>query len=392
MMVGDVLALAEALSIGGAVQSTSDQDFFRRTNANGAFESLFALLISQMIVSKGTSTDSLPNQKVIVMNDAAQQVMPSVIQTTGTISEVTADVLEPESPTPGLVSAQMTPVAEEEVLEQAAPRPVIEVSSEHVHPEQAVSVTLAENPTDAPDSFRGPLLGERSQVEETPARIETADIPLTKVLSQRGVTEVPRDKVLSDVSVRVAKAVLHDSASTTVFTQPKNRAVESEGIPPDGVAVPTPKFTVEPAGITPDRVTSLGTDLRVRYIAHPEKQTFLLHLEPESLGEVRVDISQTRGELSVKLSAATSLGREALMAHASLLKDTLVQQGLSIAQVTVEPGMGTGLWHGQGHAPRHFIFQEPSAASVGLAELSENALDSGYQSPIAHAGALDLFV
>jgi len=392
MMVGDVLALAEALGLGGMVQSVPDQDFFRRANANGAFEGLFALLISQMVMNNGNPTDSLPDQEVMVTNNDAQRVTPSVIQMTGTISEVFADVLEPENPTGGLVSVPMPATAEDLVPKPVNANPIIGDSSEPVHLDQTASVTLATNSTDDLKGIAVPLRVERFQAEETPTRVETAEMPLVKIPSPRGNTYVPLVKVLSDISPRVAETILHDSASVTAFAPPKHRTVEFEGILPVGMAVPPSRSTEAPVALTPERVPSLGTDLRVRYVAHPEKQTFLLHLEPESLGEVRVDISQTRGELSVKLSAATSLGREALMAHASLLKDSLVQQGLPIAQVTVEPGIGASLWHGQGQAPRQFAYQETSDALVSPAELNENAFRSGYPSRIAHAGALDLFV
>jgi flagellar hook-length control protein FliK len=64
-----------------------------------------------------------------------------------------------------------------------------------------------------------------------------------------------------------------------------------------------------------------------------------LHLHPESLGEVRVQVRWESGTLSARLEAATPAARDALESGAPALRATLQEHGIPVERLSVDVRM-----------------------------------------------------
>jgi flagellar hook-length control protein FliK len=86
-----------------------------------------------------------------------------------------------------------------------------------------------------------------------------------------------------------------------------------------------------------------------------------LHLHPESLGEVRVQVRWESGTLSARLEAATPAARDALESGAPALRATLQDYGIPVERLSVNVRMdGEARPQHRPHASENPVRDEPT--------------------------------
>ena len=152
--------------------------------------------------------------------------------------------------------------------------------------------------------------------------------------------------------------------------------------------------STEPAQST---LKTLGQDTvkSVRYLLARGEQTLRIRLIPESLGELRLEITSAKDEISVRLSSGNQTVRELLHTQVHSLREALSQDGTSVSRISIVADTGTGMASQGGNADRAFS-QQTRTWNEGGAHTSTNTPQSRQQAFVAprthapHAGALNL--
>lgn len=76
----------------------------------------------------------------------------------------------------------------------------------------------------------------------------------------------------------------------------------------------------------------------------PGQTTLKMKLQPEQLGEVTVQLTWSKGELSAQFITATGAAKEALESSFPQLKELLAQQNIRLSEAAVFMGQQTGQW------------------------------------------------
>jgi len=98
----------------------------------------------------------------------------------------------------------------------------------------------------------------------------------------------------------------------------------------------------------PDAVTSIRelanhTVKSVRYLANQQgEQTMKVRLVPESLGELRLEVTSSGTTITVRMASANPAVREVLQGNLQGLRDALSQDGYHAADVTVTADASSG--------------------------------------------------
>jgi len=131
----------------------------------------------------------------------------------------------------------------------------------------------------------------------------------------------------------------------------------------------------------------------IRYLIGNGEQTMRVRLLPESLGEVRLEVTTSRGDVTVKLASASAAVREILQTHAPGLRDALSQDGAQTVRVTVSQDMSSSSWQSSnaqrqgsqhGGAPReHF--------GAAYAPPKQTPPSAGARREPTHNGRLNVF-
>lgn len=134
----------------------------------------------------------------------------------------------------------------------------------------------------------------------------------------------------------------------------------------------------------------------VRYLLARGEQTLRIRLIPESLGELRLEVTSTKEEISVRLSSGNQTVRELLHTQVHSLRDVLTQDGTTVSRISIVADTGTGMASQGGNADRAFSHQARTW-NEGGAHAFTNTPQQRQQSSVAartqapHAGALNLF-
>ncbi|MCC6697695.1 MAG: flagellar hook-length control protein FliK [Candidatus Hydrogenedentes bacterium] len=134
----------------------------------------------------------------------------------------------------------------------------------------------------------------------------------------------------------------------------------------------------------------------VRYLLARGEQTLRIRLIPESLGELRLEVTSTKEEISVRLSSGNQTVRELLHTQVHSLRDALTQDGTTVSRISIVADTGTGMASQGGNADRAFSHQARTWNEGGT-HSSTNTPQQRQQSPVVprtqapHAGALNLF-
>lgn len=116
-----------------------------------------------------------------------------------------------------------------------------------------------------------------------------------------------------------------------------------------------------PAENAPPTIETIGEYAvrSVRYLARNGERTFTVRLEPESLGELRFDVTSSGSSVTVRLVSANPAVRELLETQTQALRDALAREGFAVARISVTPDSGS--YTGQHHAGRDAGQTDPSS-------------------------------
>lgn len=153
----------------------------------------------------------------------------------------------------------------------------------------------------------------------------------------------------------------------------------------------------------PERTTvktiAIDTVKGVRYLLTKGEQTMRIRLVPESLGELRLVVTSSGDEITVRLASANHGVRELLHTQVQHLREVLAQDGTPVGKITITGDMSAGTGNGNllsGSPDRGLT---PHARGwTGNTPGSPNQTPTNGQQPVAvpgrpvtHAGTLNLF-
>jgi flagellar hook-length control protein FliK len=132
----------------------------------------------------------------------------------------------------------------------------------------------------------------------------------------------------------------------------------------------------------------------VRYLTANGEQTMRIRLVPESLGEMRLEVTSAKGEVNVKLTSANAAVREILQTHAPGLQTAIAQDNAGTVRVTVTADVSSGAWL-SGNAQRQNAQHDGSAQqrqpmSTWYHE-PKHPVPAGNRRETAHAGNLNVY-
>ncbi|MBM3288625.1 MAG: hypothetical protein FJY92_00595 [Candidatus Hydrogenedentes bacterium] len=132
-----------------------------------------------------------------------------------------------------------------------------------------------------------------------------------------------------------------------------------------------------------------------RYLVSNGEQTMRIRLVPESLGEVRLEVTAANGEVSVKLASANAAVREILQTHAPGLQSAIAQDNAGAVRVTVTPDVPAGAWlssNAQRHAGQHGADAPHREAANAPYRGPNPQMSAAPRREAAHAGKLNVYV
>ncbi|MBI4557745.1 MAG: flagellar hook-length control protein FliK [Candidatus Hydrogenedentes bacterium] len=222
---------------------------------------------------------------------------------------------------------------------------------------------------DAPAAVRHTSLPEGASTASPSAQGGTSDSPDDTVMLQTAPTQQRLDDdVLARLALSGVRQAIQLRGGSELSGRLEENLLSSGGnshAPPQHVvsalAFPTQKAEVAigtmPAHALPERATLAAlNDVVVRaveYFVSRSEKTLRIQLVPESLGELRVEISSSGEILQVRLASASPVVRDMLESQVTHLRDTLTRNGMNVGSVVV--GAGGAMPHG---APGHNLFQD----------------------------------
>jgi len=128
----------------------------------------------------------------------------------------------------------------------------------------------------------------------------------------------------------------------------------------------------------------------VRFLASRGEQTFTVRLVPESLGEVRIDVTRSQDAISVRLAAVNPMVREMLDGQTSALRHTLAQDGLELGRVTVTVDLGAGQMDSR-PPPAPYGQPSPPGETRPAYSTAESTPEATARGAPRHDGALNVY-
>jgi hypothetical protein len=224
---------------------------------------------------------------------------------------------------------------------------------------------------------------------------ETRAVPLPDLLKQAQAAE-PEQGALAPAQASRQLDGPHDgspasSAIVTPLTQlaetDKPQAVSKAASGTPAIEGPTLKTLAD--------FTVKG----VRYLIREGGQTMTVRLVPESLGELRLDVTQdiNRGGISVQLASNSSAVRGLLESHAHGLRDQLTQDGITVSRITISPDAGASQARSGTYQQRSWNEQAPGWRGNSPSPANYSKALTQPQGPAVrrvamHTGALNVFV
>ncbi|MBN2309309.1 MAG: flagellar hook-length control protein FliK [Candidatus Hydrogenedentes bacterium] len=227
-----------------------------------------------------------------------------------------------------------------------------------------------------PEGFEAAVLTRAASIKQAAASAATGEPAEAGMPTVAASNAAPADAVSTANPAVVSSAGSFDSALVAASEEAGLSApAGAEGPTLDGLR----EFTLK----------------SVRYLASNGQKTVIVRLQPESLGELRLDVTSSDGGLSVRIASANPAVREALESQMHGLRESLAESDLDATKVTVSIEMdGGGSATGQ---PRQSVLEfgewgrgKPWQA-VHYGEIEpELESDRAWVSP--HAGTLDVLV
>lgn len=187
---------------------------------------------------------------------------------------------------------------------------------------------------------------------------------------------------------------------TTVEGPPSNAIQIAHAAPSNGSERVKADLNAAPPQ-EPTTVKSLAIDTvkGVRYLLTKGEQTMRIRLVPESLGEVKLVVTSTNEEISVRLASANHSVRELLHTQVHQLREALAQDGANVGKITIAADWNAGSGTGNPLSGSPDRAWTPHARGwTGNSSGQTNQNPSNGQQPVAvprrplsHSGTLNLF-
>ncbi|MCL4694552.1 MAG: flagellar hook-length control protein FliK [Candidatus Hydrogenedentes bacterium] len=213
---------------------------------------------------------------------------------------------------------------------------------------------------------------------------------------------IPKDA--AKVPVRTASSqVQHvDGARpATVEPPPPNAVIQVEHAAPSNGSERV-KAEVDPAA-PPERTTvktiAIDTVKGVRYLLTKGEQTMRIRLVPESLGELKLVVTSTNDEITVRLASANHSVRELLHTQVHQLREVLAQDGSNVGKITITADLNAGAGTGNplSGSPERAWTPHARGWNGNTPGPSNQNPSNGQQPgavprrPLSHGGSLNLF-
>ena len=233
----------------------------------------------------------------------------------------------------------------------------------------------------------------QASLEELLSEQETVDsaegISLSKVLDLLQA-ELARQRGEQPAKAMPAEHAAHSSESIVrlPFTAQDDKTASVEQIP-----------RTFPVVIERTEIGNVGevTVRSIRYLATNGRQTYTIKLIPESLGEIRVDVTKSPEEMSIRLASANPMVREVLEGQIQTLREALEQDGIDVGSVSVtgETGIAQEGFGQRGHQDSYPAQSRVAFQLSGAGRSSDSGLGAEASSRVRashHIGDLNVFV
>lgn len=322
-----------------------------------------------------------------------------------------AEVVESQTPTARAAPAS-APVAESETG-----IPIAKVVS------AADTEAKAETKSAAPEKI-GIEPVERSEASRSAARflvakagVANSEAPASTVTTEQSAVDSELDAVPKTLDGDQTAA--HKESARMPLRNAGTPALQADGTRPMSAEVPQSApvaidRTVPSNGAEvvraevdqaspPERTTvktiAIDTVKGVRYLLTKGEQTMRIRLVPESLGELRLVVTSSGDEITVRLASANHGVRELLHTQVQHLREVLAQDGTPVGKITITGDMSAGTGNGNllSGSPDRGLTPHARGWTGNMAG-SPNQTPTNGQQPVAvpgrsvtHAGTLNLF-
>ncbi|MBI5095111.1 MAG: flagellar hook-length control protein FliK [Candidatus Hydrogenedentes bacterium] len=334
-------------------------------------------------VSVNSQTASVANtQPVKEAKGAPVVVVEAQVAAEGSSSPQNSTALYVSSPELSEVTAKADPASSESTV--AAPPAKVSVSSTAKYVSDAKdSAEVVDLPTDevVGETAKTAASGAKDQVQDVGASSDKAvkfgEIIITPLSKPESAPEPKADSAKSPearpsasplASIGAEKAITAKAASHASLIAAERPTLET-----------IRDFTVK----------------SVRYMVANGEKTISVRLVPESLGELRLEVTSNDNSVTVRMASANPAVREALQGQIHGLREALSRDGITVAQATVSAQMSSD------HASKGFAGRQTPYFSQGVTPpwRSGDLPGAGTERWIseqpkvrAHAGVLNLFV
>ena len=201
--------------------------------------------------------------------------------------------------------------------------------------------------------------------------------------------------ILSKEAVLVASAQNPKQADALDVPDDSARQASSVSLTqtlPPGAGETSAKPTSAQAASLPTMVKDIVVQ-EGRYIVLHGDKTVTIKLIPESLGELRLEVSSVNDKLNVRLFSPNAGVREALEGNVQALRESLARNGIEVTSVSVLPGMaGQTMDQAQRGDTTPWLFQAATpTGAANAAKVTESAPLAGSWSETTHEGRLNVF-
>ena len=316
---------------------------------------------------RATKPDPKSGPASLQASEASEEVTPSPVRTLASPPATALPAVEAEVTT-GVAAAKPTPLL---VVRESAPV-VAAAIKPMVSKQDSKGDALATTAVSAP-----PVVEEEAAPARVPeAKSVAASTPPEAEPIVEGEAPVSRDEppITARQQTAITVRAFAQAAIASLEPQAKDGRVDTPATEPptvrgvEGVARPEaqPVLSRESSSVDgaaraaslPDPVEVPVAELGrfavrgVRQLLHEGEQRMTLKVMPESLGEVRIEVTRQGGEVQVRMSATTQAVREMLEGQAHTLREALVREGFDSPRIQftqqTPSSSGGGGWSGAG--------------------------------------------
>ncbi len=370
--------------------------------------------------------ESVPVVPIVVAETAAPvaqaaQGLPSEEQATASTTDTQSSVAATAGPSVAVAatgSAQASVTGENPAQETKTENVQVKPSQ---NPSTTVTATVdAEAPVDAPENADG---GLELDGEQVPVRTkDTAPPPPPESQAKASPTQAAADADVVAAPKAESKLQTLSAASTITHSNSEEMDVVHEepiqarparpvaaaathGAQAESTVIVAPAPTDTMAAteavapkVSPEHLRQVTVD-GVRMLVSRGGKTISVQLVPESLGELRLEVSSapTGNGVHVRLISANAEVRDALAAQLPSLKEALTRTGVETTHVVVasEAMVGQGMLgqHQSGNTASSYDAMRQIVSPAGQPVKEENGVVQSMKSqPAPHSGVLNVFV